>query len=74
MKNMKTELLKKGSLVKNIRSNEIGVIVNEDDLNIENDSQYYKVLTDGEIVSWFKPNIEIYNERPQRAFRERLAR
>ena len=31
-----------------------------------NDSQYYKVLTDGKIVSWFKPNIEIYNERTSR--------
>ncbi len=70
---MKTELLKKGCLVKNIRSNEIGVIVNESDLNIENDAQYYRVLTDGEIVSWFKPNIEVYNERTQRALRKRLA-
>ena len=71
---MKIEPLKKGCLVKNIRSNEIGVIVTEDDLNIENDSQYYKVLTDGEIVSWFKPNIEIYDERTKRTFRERMVR
>jgi len=70
---MKTKILKKGSLVKNIRSDEIGVIVNEDELNIDNDSQYYKVLTDGEIVSWFKPNIEIYNERAHGTFRKRMA-
>ena len=71
---MKIDRIKKGSLVKNIRSNEIGVVVNEGCLNIENDSQYYKVLTDGEIVSWFKPNIEIYNEQTSRTLRKRLAR
>ena len=64
--------LKKGCLVKNTRSDEIGVIVNDSELNIDNESQYFKVLTDGEIVSWFKPNIEVYNERAERAFRKRL--
>ena len=56
----------KGCLVKNTRSNSIGVIVKDEPECKNNDSQYYKVLTDGKIVSWFKPNIEAYNERTTR--------
>jgi len=64
--NMKIKDFKKGCLVKNTRSDEIGVIVKDEPDCTNNDSQYYKVLTDGKIVSWFKPNIEIYNERTSR--------
>tara|TARA_Y100000310_G_C20563652_1_gene754356 strand:- start:687 stop:899 length:213 start_codon:yes stop_codon:yes gene_type:complete len=60
--------IKKGSLVKNIRSDEIGMIIEE---NIEiNDSQYYKVLLDGKIVSWFKPNIETVENSDERTHRD----
>ena len=60
--------IKKGSLVKNIRSDEIGMIVEE---TIEiNDSQYYKVLLDGKIVSWFKPNIETVEKLDERTCRD----
>ena len=65
---MTTKDLKRGCLVKNIRSDEIGVIVEE---NVEiNDSQYYKVLLDGKIVSWFKPNIETVENSDERTHRD----
>jgi hypothetical protein len=54
---MKTSEMEKGCLVKNIRNDEIGVIVNNNDSGINDDSQFYEVLTDGKIVKWFKPNI-----------------
>ena len=69
---MKTNI-SKGSLVKNVRSNEIGVVVEEN--RAINDSQYYKVLLDGKIVSWFKPNIktvEASDERTCRASRRHM--
>ena len=58
--------LKKGSLVKNIRNNSIGVVVKG--LHESNRTeQYYNVLSDGEVVVWFKPNIvEIEDERSYR--------
>jgi len=60
--------IKKGSLVKNTRSDEIGMIVEENtDIN---DSQYYKVLLDGKIVSWFKPNIETVEKSDERTCRD----
>jgi hypothetical protein len=71
---MTTKDLKRGCLVKNTRSDEIGVIVTDEPDCTNSDSQYYKVLTDGKIVSWFKPNIEIYNERAARAFTKRMVR
>lgn len=60
------ENIKKGSLVKNIRNNCIGVIV-EGTHKSEHSNQYYNVLADGEVVRWFKPNIiEIDDERSYR--------
>ena len=62
----RNDLLKKGSLVKNIRNNSIGLVV-EGTHKSEDLCQYYNVLSDGEVVRWFKPNIiEIEDERSYR--------
>jgi len=67
------EELKKGSLVKNIRNNSIGVVV-EGSHKSEQLCQYYNVLSDGEVVRWFKPNIiEIEDERSCRNNSQYLA-
>ena len=67
------EELKKGSLVKNIRNNSIGVVV-EGSHKSEHLCQYYNVLSDGEVVRWFKPNIiEIEDERSYRNNSQYLA-
>ena len=50
------EELKKGSLVKNIRNNSIGVVV-EGSHKSEQLCQYYNVLSDGEVVRGFKPKL-----------------
>jgi hypothetical protein len=67
------DLLRKGSLVKNIRSNSIGVVV-EGSHKSEHSNQYYNVLSDGEVVRWFKPNIiEIEDERSYRSYTKFMA-
>tara|TARA_R110001583_G_scaffold31043_5_gene106569 strand:+ start:5140 stop:5370 length:231 start_codon:yes stop_codon:yes gene_type:complete len=76
---MKINILKKGSLVKNIRDGSIGVIVCEGEEAFprsDDMSQFYKVLTDGKVVSWFKPNmtpVGSNDERHARDITKRLA-
>jgi len=42
-----------GCLVRNIRDDAVGVVVCKDSPH----SDYWKVLSEGEIVSWFETNI-----------------
>tara|TARA_Y100000593_G_scaffold76546_1_gene141518 strand:- start:290 stop:520 length:231 start_codon:yes stop_codon:yes gene_type:complete len=70
---MKINILKRGTLVKNIRNGSIGVIVCEGEeafSRSDNLSQFYKVLTDGEVVSWFKPNMTPVGSNDERHARD----
>tara|TARA_B100000214_G_scaffold355312_1_gene312969 strand:+ start:1590 stop:1811 length:222 start_codon:yes stop_codon:yes gene_type:complete len=53
VKDEKRYTYKSGELVKNINSQEVGVILETED----NHSEYYKILCDGEVVSWFTYNL-----------------
>ena len=51
------ERYKSGQLVKNINSQEVGVILETEN----NHEDYYRVLCEGEIVSWFSCNLTIFD-------------
>jgi|TARA_E500000331_G_C17105533_1_gene647222 hypothetical protein len=46
-----------GQLVKNVNTGEIGVVLDEDTTHKE----YYSVLCDGKIISWFSYNLFLLN-------------
>ena len=46
-----------GQLVRNVNTREIGVVLDEDTTHKE----YYTVLCDGKIVSWFSYNLFLLN-------------
>lgn len=60
---MKTKLFSIGDLVRNTRTEELGVIVKSNNIGprntqINDDTIYYSVLSkDGKVTSWFKSHI-----------------
>jgi len=54
---METYTYFSGQLVKNVNTSEIGVVLNEDKTHKE----YYSVLCDGKVVSWFSYNLFLLN-------------
>ena len=76
---MRTRFFSKGDLVKNTRSGEVGVVVKEDSIceNQNSDgTMYYRVLSkDGTVMSWFKNHIVsvgVEDDGDDTVIRERL--
>ena len=56
------EKYRSGQLVKNLNSEEVGVILETEDHH----EDYYRVLCDGEVVSWFSCNLALFDRTKDR--------
>ena len=61
-KSVHYEKYKSGQLVKNLNSQEVGVILETEDFH----SEYYRVLCEGEVVSWFSYNLTLFDRSHER--------